>query len=152
MLHACALDIDISKMVGGDLSHVGEKGVNLSGGQRARLALARYHNFFRVFHPFLLYFLITNVTIIILRAVYQKSDIYFLDDVLSAVDAHVSRWILDKAILGPLMNKKTRILCTHNAKVETLDLFKVFWLQSLIKILQLRRIFSPRSVLVFLIK
>ncbi|CAA7408092.1 unnamed protein product [Spirodela intermedia] len=97
VLHACALDIDISKMVGGDLSHVGEKGVNLSGGQRARLALA--------------------------RALYQRSDIYFLDDVLSAVDAHVSRWILDKAILGPLMNKKTRILCTHNAKaISTADL------------------------------
>ena len=41
MLHACALDIDVSKMVGGDLTQVGEKGVKLSGGQRARLALAR---------------------------------------------------------------------------------------------------------------
>jgi ABC-type dipeptide/oligopeptide/nickel transport system ATPase subunit len=38
---ACALDVDISLMVGGDMAYVGEKGVNLSGGQRARLALAR---------------------------------------------------------------------------------------------------------------
>lgn len=41
MLHACALDVDISRMVGGDLAYIGEKGLNLSGGQRARLALAR---------------------------------------------------------------------------------------------------------------
>ncbi|KAJ4834345.1 hypothetical protein Tsubulata_020552 [Turnera subulata] len=85
---ACALDIDISHMAGGDMAHIGEKGSNLSGGQRARLALA--------------------------RAVYQGSDIYLLDDVLSAVDAHVARWILQNAILGPLMDQKTCILCTHN--------------------------------------
>lgn len=40
-LQACALDIDISSMVGGDMARIGEKGVNVSGGQRARLALAR---------------------------------------------------------------------------------------------------------------
>lgn len=41
VMRACALDYDISLMVGGDLAHIGEKGGNLSGGQRARLALAR---------------------------------------------------------------------------------------------------------------
>lgn len=40
-----------------------------------------------------------------------------LDDVLSAVDAHVACSILHNAILGPLMNQKTRILCTHNVQV-----------------------------------
>ncbi|MQM07035.1 hypothetical protein Taro_039864 [Colocasia esculenta] len=90
VLHVCALDIDVSLMVGGDLAYTGEKGVNLSGGQRARLALA--------------------------RAIYHSSDIYFLDDVLSAVDAQVSCWILDKAIMGPLMNQRTRVLCTHNSQ------------------------------------
>jgi len=40
-INACALDVDISSMVGGDMAYIGEKGVNLSGGQRARLALAR---------------------------------------------------------------------------------------------------------------
>uniref|UniRef100_A0A1D1XUS0 ABC-type xenobiotic transporter n=1 Tax=Anthurium amnicola TaxID=1678845 RepID=A0A1D1XUS0_9ARAE len=100
VLHACALDIDISLMVGGDLAYVGEKGVNLSGGQRSRLALA--------------------------RAVYQCSDIYFLDDVLSAVDAQVACWILEKAILGPLMNQKTRVLCTHNTQaISAADLIIV---------------------------
>ncbi|XP_038713738.1 ABC transporter C family member 13 isoform X2 [Tripterygium wilfordii] len=87
-LKACALDADILQMVGGDMAYIGEKGANLSGGQRARLALA--------------------------RALYHGSDIYVLDDVLSAVDAQVARWILQNAIMGPLMGHKTRILCTHN--------------------------------------
>ncbi|KAJ9693150.1 hypothetical protein PVL29_012054 [Vitis rotundifolia] len=88
VLEACALDIDISLMVGGDMAYIGDKGVNLSGGQRARLALA--------------------------RAIYHGSDIFMLDDVLSAVDAQVAWWILHNAILGPLMNQHTRVLCTHN--------------------------------------
>ncbi|OAY65185.1 ABC transporter C family member 13 [Ananas comosus] len=88
VLEACTLDVDISKMIGGDVSYIGEKGVNLSGGQRARLALA--------------------------RAVYHDSDIYLLDDILSAVDSQVALWILHRAILSPLMNRKTRLLCTHN--------------------------------------
>lgn len=43
VLEACALDTDVSLMVGGDMAYIGEKGLNLSGGQRARLALARCH-------------------------------------------------------------------------------------------------------------
>ncbi|KAG8379711.1 hypothetical protein BUALT_Bualt07G0117400 [Buddleja alternifolia] len=88
ILNMCALDLDISLMMGGDMACIGEKGINLSGGQRARLALA--------------------------RALYHGSDTYLLDDVLSAVDAHVACSILQNAILSPFMNQKTRILCTHN--------------------------------------
>lgn len=90
VLQACTLDLDISLMKGGDMARIGEKGINLSGGQRARLALA--------------------------RALYHGTDTYMLDDVLSAVDAHVARSILQHAILGPLMKKETRILCTHNTQ------------------------------------
>ncbi|XXG51840.1 hypothetical protein AAC387_Pa03g0319 [Persea americana] len=90
VLHACALDVDISLMVRGDQAYIGERGLNLSGGQRARIALA--------------------------RAIYHGSDVYMLDDVLSAVDAQVGSWILHEAILGCLMNQKTRVLCTHNIK------------------------------------
>uniref|UniRef100_A0ACD6AEE6 Uncharacterized protein n=1 Tax=Avena sativa TaxID=4498 RepID=A0ACD6AEE6_AVESA len=87
-IHACTLDVDISGMVGGDMSHIGEKGLNLSGGQRARLALA--------------------------RALYHDSDIYLFDDILSAVDSQVASWILEKAIMGPQMKHKTRLLSTHS--------------------------------------
>uniref|UniRef100_A0A3Q7GI54 ABC transporter domain-containing protein n=1 Tax=Solanum lycopersicum TaxID=4081 RepID=A0A3Q7GI54_SOLLC len=92
VLRACSLDFDISRMMGGDMAFVGEKGFNLSGGQRARLALA--------------------------RAVYHDAEIYLLDDIVSAVDAHVGSSILQNAILGPPMNQQTRILCTHNIQVS----------------------------------
>jgi ATP-binding cassette subfamily C (CFTR/MRP) protein 10 len=91
VIHACTLDVDISAMVGGDMSHIGEKGLNLSGGQRARLALA--------------------------RALYHDSDVYLFDDVLSSVDSQVASYILEKAIMGPKMKRKTRILSTHNLQV-----------------------------------
>ncbi|TYH16570.1 hypothetical protein ES288_A05G126600v1 [Gossypium darwinii] len=100
VLEACALDVDISLMAGRDLAYIGEKGTNLSGGQRARLALA--------------------------RAMYQGSDVYLLDDILSAVDAHVAKWILQNAILGPLVEHKTRILCTHNVQaISSADMIVV---------------------------
>ncbi|CAN6208441.1 unnamed protein product [Urochloa humidicola] len=88
VIQACALDVDISAMARGDMSYIGEKGTNLSGGQRARLALA--------------------------RALYQNSDVYLFDDILSAVDSQVASWILEKAIMGPQLMQKTRLLSTHN--------------------------------------
>ncbi|KAL2332527.1 hypothetical protein Fmac_020108 [Flemingia macrophylla] len=99
-LQACALDVDVSLMVGGDMAYIGEKGVNLSGGQRARLALA--------------------------RAMYHDSDFVMLDDVLSSVDVQVAQCILHNAILGPLMRKKTRFLCTHNIQaISSADMIVV---------------------------
>ncbi|KAM4032250.1 ATP-binding cassette sub-family C member 2 [Anomaloglossus baeobatrachus] len=88
VLEACALLPDLQMLPGGDMSEIGEKGINLSGGQKQRVSLA--------------------------RAVYQNTDIYILDDPLSAVDAHVGKHIFEK-VVGPsgLLNKKTRVLVTH---------------------------------------
>uniref|UniRef100_A0A8C6RER0 ATP-binding cassette, sub-family member 2 n=1 Tax=Nannospalax galili TaxID=1026970 RepID=A0A8C6RER0_NANGA len=88
VLEACALLPDLEMLPGGDLAEIGEKGINLSGGQKQRVSLA--------------------------RAVYQNSDIYILDDPLSAVDAHVGKHIFNK-VVGPngLLKGKTRILVTH---------------------------------------
>ena len=61
---------DLSLLPHGDLSLVGEKGVTLSGGQKARVSLA--------------------------RALYADSDIILLDDPLSAVDAEVGKHIFDR--------------------------------------------------------
>lgn len=55
---------------------------------------------------------------IINRAVYHGTDMYLLDDVLSAVDSQVGSCILQRALLGPLLNKKTRIMCTHSVQVN----------------------------------
>lgn len=88
VLDACALRQDIAVLPNGDMTEVGEKGVSLSGGQKARIGLA--------------------------RACYARADIYLLDDPLSAVDAHVGRHIFDK-VLGPngLLQNKARVLCTN---------------------------------------
>jgi ATP-binding cassette, subfamily C (CFTR/MRP), member 1 len=91
-VEACALLEDFKALPDGDKTEVGEKGISLSGGQKARLALA--------------------------RAVYARADIYFLDDPLSAVDQHVGRHLIDN-VLGPqgLLKTKTRILATNAISV-----------------------------------
>jgi ATP-binding cassette subfamily C (CFTR/MRP) protein 4 len=86
----CGLIDDFKIMTHGDLTMIGDKGINLSGGQRARIALA--------------------------RAVYSNRDIYLLDDPLSAVDASVSHRLFKKCISGVLKDK-TRILVTHQLHV-----------------------------------
>uniref|UniRef100_A0A3B3S0J1 ATP binding cassette subfamily C member 3 n=1 Tax=Paramormyrops kingsleyae TaxID=1676925 RepID=A0A3B3S0J1_9TELE len=88
VLDACALTPDLEVLPGGDMTEIGEKGINLSGGQRQRVSLA--------------------------RALYSDSDVYLLDDPLSAVDAHVAKHIFDK-VIGPdgALSGKTRILVTH---------------------------------------
>ncbi|KAK7534369.1 multidrug resistance-associated protein 1 [Phyllosticta citribraziliensis] len=89
---ACALVDDFASLPDGDQTEVGERGISLSGGQKARLTLA--------------------------RAVYARADIYLLDDVLSAVDQHVGRHIIDN-VLGPkgLLSSRTRILATNSIPV-----------------------------------
>ncbi|XP_033125832.1 multidrug resistance-associated protein 7-like [Anneissia japonica] len=89
VLQACALIEDLKILPASDKTEIGENGVNLSGGQKARVALA--------------------------RAVYQDKDIYLLDDPLSAVDAHVGDHLFNKCILG-ILREKTRILCTHHIR------------------------------------
>ncbi|XP_068575379.1 ATP-binding cassette sub-family C member 4 [Cebidichthys violaceus] len=86
VIRACALKRDLELLPDGDLTLIGDRGATLSGGQKARVNLA--------------------------RAVYQDADIYLLDDPLSAVDAEVGRHLFEKCICGLLRNKP-RILVTH---------------------------------------
>ena len=89
VLQVCQLERDIDAMPHHDRTMVGERGINLSGGQRARINLA--------------------------RALYSEADIYLLDDPLSAVDAHVGSRIVDECICG-FLKAKTRILVTHQVQ------------------------------------
>ncbi|XP_073894082.1 ATP-binding cassette sub-family C member 10 isoform X26 [Macaca fascicularis] len=89
VLEACALNDDLSILPAGDQTEVGEKGMTLSGGQRARIALA--------------------------RAVYQEKELYLLDDPLAAVDADVANHLLHRCILG-MLSHSTRLLCTHRTE------------------------------------
>ena len=91
VLYASALEKDIELLVDGDQTEVGPKGVTLSGGQRWRVALA--------------------------RALYSRAGTIILDDVLSAVDAHVGRLIVNEALTGDLARGRTVILATHHAEL-----------------------------------
>ncbi|KAI9339972.1 P-loop containing nucleoside triphosphate hydrolase protein [Obelidium mucronatum] len=82
----CALETDLRVLPDGDQTSIGERGINLSGGQKQRVNLA--------------------------RLVYYNADIVLMDDPLSAVDAHVGRFLFENCILGALKDK-TRILVTH---------------------------------------
>ncbi|CAL8406687.1 unnamed protein product [Arctogadus glacialis] len=86
VLRACALKRDMELLPDGDLTLIGDRGATLSGGQKARVNLA--------------------------RAVYEDADIYLLDDPLSAVDTEVGRHLFEKCICG-ILKDKPRILVTH---------------------------------------
>ncbi|KAL0058896.1 hypothetical protein AAF712_014394 [Marasmius tenuissimus] len=88
VLYQCALERDLSLFETGDQTEVGEKGITLSGGQKARITLA--------------------------RAVYSNAEIVLLDDVLAALDVHTSKWIVDKCFKGDLLRGRTVLLVTHN--------------------------------------
>ncbi|XP_062343792.1 ATP-binding cassette sub-family C member 4 isoform X4 [Cinclus cinclus] len=86
VLKVCALKKDLELLANGDLTVIGDRGATLSGGQKARVNLA--------------------------RAVYQDADIYLLDDPLSAVDAEVGRHLFEKCICQAL-RQKISVLVTH---------------------------------------
>lgn len=73
-------------MPAGDMTEIGEKGINLSGGQKARISLA--------------------------RAVYSDVDILLMDDPISALDSNVRKSVFQEVIQGVCKNK-TRVLITH---------------------------------------
>lgn len=94
-VEACQLKSDLEFLPSGDATIVGDRGISLSVGQRARVSLA--------------------------RALYSRAEIYLLDDVLSAVDAHVAKKITQK-VLGPrgFLALKTLILATNSVKILNL--------------------------------
>ena len=89
VIYLSALEKDLEILPKGVETEIGEKGVNLSGGQKARIGLA--------------------------RALYAQRDIYLLDDILSAVDVHVGQFLMRETILGHLKGK-TVVMPTHALK------------------------------------
>ena len=92
VIQACCLDMDLASFgEARDLLMVADKGINLSGGQKARISLA--------------------------RALYTEADLYLLDDPLASVDPEVAKNIFEQCI-GPrsLLREKTRILVTHQTQ------------------------------------
>ena len=77
---------DLEILPAGDATEIGEKGINLSGGQKARVSLA--------------------------RAVYADKSIVLMDDPISALDANVRKLIFKEVFQG-LLKDRTRVLVTH---------------------------------------
>ncbi|KAH6988476.1 P-loop containing nucleoside triphosphate hydrolase protein [Ilyonectria destructans] len=87
-IKSTGLDIDLRELPSGDATIVGERGQSLSGGQRARVAIA--------------------------RAIFADTQTVLLDDVLAALDATTSRLVVDKCILGDVMKGRTIVLVTEH--------------------------------------
>ncbi|OCF33530.1 ATP-binding cassette transporter [Kwoniella heveanensis BCC8398] len=88
VIEACSLVTDLEILEDGDQTEIGEKGLNLSGGQKARVSLA--------------------------RAVYSRAGVLLLDDVLSAVDAHTAHALMSNCLQGPLLEGRTVLLVSHH--------------------------------------
>ncbi|KAM3522883.1 hypothetical protein NHJ13051_005408 [Beauveria bassiana] len=88
VLRACALERDLETLPHADMAMAGVNGGTLSGGQKWRISLA--------------------------RALYSQAWVLVLDDVLSAVDPHVAKWLCQHALSGPLVRGRTVIIATHH--------------------------------------
>lgn len=87
IVQACSLSRDLEMLPNGELTEIGERGINLSGGQKARVSIA--------------------------RAAYSDADVVLLDDCLSAVDAHTGKALMQECLLSGPLSGKTRVLVTH---------------------------------------
>ncbi|KAI6003466.1 P-loop containing nucleoside triphosphate hydrolase protein [Pisolithus orientalis] len=87
VVERCALRSDLNQLPEGDQTQVGDRGVNLSGGQKARIALA--------------------------RAVYAQTQYVLLDDPFSAIDTQTLRYLYERLFCGPLLAGRTVVLVTH---------------------------------------
>ncbi|QRW00074.1 ABC transporter transmembrane region [Ceratobasidium sp. AG-Ba] len=107
VIKQCALERDLTLLEAGDQTEIGEKGITLSGGQKASI----------------MYQLVVSADISpskpqarvsLARAIYSNAEIIILDDVLCALDVHTARWIVDKCFNGDLVAGRTILVVTHN--------------------------------------
>ncbi|UZJ56745.1 hypothetical protein CBS101457_006065 [Exobasidium rhododendri] len=102
-LDACGLLPDLQLLEDGEETEIGENGIGLSGGQKARVSLA--------------------------RAIYGRGQTVLLDDCLSAVDAHTASHIHQNLLRGPLCSERTVILVTHQVKLLASSADKIVMLE-----------------------
>ena len=86
IIKVCCLEDDLKMLSGGDECEIGDRGINVSGGQKARISLA--------------------------RCCYSDSDVVVMDDPIAAVDSHVGKALFNKCI-SKYMTGRTRILVTN---------------------------------------
>ena len=93
VIHQCGLSQDLTLFEAGDKTEVGEKGLTLSGGQKARVTLA--------------------------RAIYSRAQVLILDDILAALDVHTAKWIVQKCLQGDLVRGRTVLLVVSVCELST---------------------------------
>lgn len=120
VLDACDLTRDLELLPAGDLTEVGEKGETLSGGQKQRVALA--------------------------RAVYSDSDVYLMDDTLSALDVHVAAKVFARVIgRNGLLQDKTRIIvCNQGVFLRHVEQLLLVWEKRVLPFRTLPELISDR--------
>ncbi|KAI6246266.1 Pleiotropic ABC efflux transporter of multiple drugs YBT1 [Erysiphe necator] len=91
VLESCALTQDLINFKYGDLSMVGENGIGLSGGQKARISLA--------------------------RAIYSRANLLLLDDPLSSLDYQTAEFIVQRCLASPLLEGRIIVLVTHRTEL-----------------------------------
>ncbi|KAF5008190.1 hypothetical protein FDECE_5523 [Fusarium decemcellulare] len=91
VIQVCALEEDLDAFPDRDGTELGANGVNLSGGQKWRITLA--------------------------RAVYSQAETLVMEDIFSAVDARVGAWIFEKCLAGDICKGRTRIIATHHVSL-----------------------------------
>lgn len=103
---------DLLVLPNADFTHIGERGLNLSGGQKARVSIARalysgYHlplevgDFIDAIDP--------EQTEAL--AAVKDVDCYIFDDALASVDVHVGKALFNHAVCSPFVASKARIIC-----------------------------------------
>ncbi|KAF5366950.1 hypothetical protein D9757_010850 [Collybiopsis confluens] len=100
VIEACALTRDLEVFQAGDLTEIGEKGITLSGGQRARIALA--------------------------RAIYSPAQVILLDDPLAAVDMHTAQHLVKNCFASNLVRGRTVLLVTHHFRLVIQHMEKMY--------------------------
>ncbi|KAF9075994.1 hypothetical protein BDP27DRAFT_1380610 [Rhodocollybia butyracea] len=95
VIKQCALEQDLALFAAGDQTEIGEKGLSVSGGQKARLTLA--------------------------RAIYSQAEILILDDILAALDVHTSKWIVEECLSGDLVKGRTVIMVVSTMATSCLS-------------------------------
>ena len=103
VLESCQILPDLEILPGREETEIGERGVNMSGGQKQRINIA--------------------------RALYSDSDIYLIDDALSALDAYVGKKIMENVFCKDLAGK-TRVMVTHHLSLLEGNVNKVVLLQN----------------------
>ena len=94
VIHQCGLGKDLTLFEAGDETEVGEKGLTLSGGQKARVTLA--------------------------RAVYSRAQVLILDDIFAALDVYTAKWIVEECLQGDLVRGRT-VLLAVSARIPFRD-------------------------------